>query len=311
MIVSWNTRDLLLQCLRSVQDPAVSEDLHVEIIVVDNASTDGSAEAVRTVPGVRVKALPHNLGYGRSNNMGMREASGRYLLILNPDTILLPSCLTKMMSFADGRPRAGIVSPRLLNEDGTVQEAAFHFPTLVMSVIDLFPLPRWVPGRIRAWVSRSGMNGRYLIEQVANEPYRIDHPLGACMLLRREAYMECGGFDPGIFMYSEEIDLALRYSKASWECWQVPGARVVHLGGRSTGQVPVAMQRELWRSRLYIYRKHRSRLASLALAFLLLVAQVMGLATITIKRLFGRITNAEASRRRRLARTLMQVALSR
>jgi GT2 family glycosyltransferase len=131
------------------------------------------------------------------------------------------------------------------------------------------------------------------------------------MLIRREAYLECGGFDPRIFMYSEEIDLALRYRRAGWQCWQVPAARVVHLGGRSTSQAPVAMQRELWRSRLYIYRKQRSRLAYSALALLLIFAQATRLAAVTIRRLVGVVSVDEAARQRRLAWTLLQVALSR
>jgi hypothetical protein len=302
-----------LQCLRSIQDPAVKENLLLELIVVDNASMDGSADAAKALGGVGVKVMPlrRNLGYGRANNLGLREAAGRYILILNADTILLPGCLGLLKEFAEREPQAGIVSPRLLNEDGTIQRSAFRFPTLVMAAIDLFPLPSWLPGRVRLWVEGSVANGRYLIEQIANEPYKIDHPLGACMLLRREAYLERGGFDPEIFMYSEEIDLALRYAKAGWECWQVPQAHVVHLGGRSTGQAPVAMQRELWRSRLYLYRKHRSRLATLALASLLLVAQVVSLLTVTVRRLVGRLTPIEAARRRRIARTLIKVALSR
>lgn len=311
VIVSWNTRDLLLQCLRSIQDPAVTEGVPIEVIVVDNASKDGSAEAARAITGVDVLPLRRNLGYGPANNIGLEKANGKYILILNADTILQPGCLRQMKEVADSKPRAGIVSPRLLNEDGTIQEAAFRFPTLAMAAIDLFPLPAWVPGRVRNKLATSVLNGRYTIEQLGNQPFKIDHALGACMLLRREAYQECGAFDSRIFMYSEEIDLALRYAKGGWECWQVPAARVVHLGGRSTSQAPVAMQRELWRSRLYLYDKHRSRAATLALAFLLFVAQVVALLTITIQRFLGRLTQDEAVRRRRLARSLIQVALSR
>ncbi|MEA2573153.1 MAG: hypothetical protein QOH93_451 [Chloroflexia bacterium] len=310
IIVSWNTRDLLLQCLSSAQDPQVVGALRLEIIVVDNASTDGSAEAACSMRGVQAIALKRNLGYGRANNIGLDRATGRYLLILNADTILLPGSLRTLKEFADRTPRAGIVSPRLLNEDGTVQESAFRFPILAMSAIDLFPLPAWVPGRIRSWLTSSTLNGRYELAHTANEPRQIDHPLGAGMLLRREAYLQCGGFDPKIFMYSEEIDLAIRYARAGWECWQVPQSRVVHLGGMSTSQVPLAMQRELWRSRIYIYRKHRSRAATVALIALLVVAQLARLVTASVKRLLRLISREEASKQRRLARTLIRVAFS-
>ncbi len=310
VIVSWNTRDLLVHCLESIRQPGVTEDLLLETLVVDNASTDGSALSAGSIPGVRVLALARNLGYGRANNLGLRQARGRYLLVLNPDTVLLPGCLASLVAFAERTPRAGIIAPRLLNEDYTIQESAFKFPSLLMAAIDLFPLPRWVPGRIRKAIATGRLNGRYAIEQRANKPYRIEHPLGACMLIRREAYAECGGFDPRIFMYSEEVDLAIRYASAGWECWQVPQATVVHLGGRSTCQVPAAMQRELWRSRLYIYRKHRSPLSYASLALLLVFAQVIKLLMIKLDVLLKRTTATEAARRQRLARALIRVALS-
>lgn len=309
--MSWNTRDLLLQCLRSIREPDVSENLQLEIIVVDNASSDGSAEAASTMEGVKkVVALPRNIGYGRANNVGMKLAVGRYILILNPDTILLPSSLGALRRFAVQYPRAGLVAPRLLNEDGTLQPNAFRFPTLLMAAIDLFPLPNWIPGRLRHWIVNGPINGRYLIEQIANKPFMVDHSLGASMLIRREAYEACGGFSERIFMYSEEIDLALRYARTGWQCWQVPEAKVVHLGGRSTIQAPVAMQRELWRSRLYIYRTYRSRAAYLLLALLLLLAQCSGLFMLLVRRLIGAVSAAEAAKQRRLAYTLIRVALA-
>jgi N-acetylglucosaminyl-diphospho-decaprenol L-rhamnosyltransferase len=131
------------------------------------------------------------------------------------------------------------------------------------------------------------------------------------MLIRREAYEECGGFDTKIFMYSEEIDLALRYGHRGWQCWQVPGAQVIHFGGRSTSQAPVAMQRELWRSRLYIYRKHHSVPRYAALSALLLLAQVVSMLAVSLKRFLGLIPAREAARQQRLAQALIKVALSR
>lgn len=311
IIVSWNVRELLVRCLQSLLSPEVSGRLNLEIIVVDNASHDGSAEVARSFAGVCVIENTHNLGYGRANNKGMAVARGRYLLILNPDTELLPGSLRTLLDFADSSARTGIVAPRLLNPDLTTQTSAFRFPTLTMAVLDLFPLPAPVPGKIRAKLYNSAINGRYVVEQLANQPFFIDHPLGACMLIRREAYEECGGFDPRIFMYSEEIDLAMRFAKAGWECRQVPAALVVHQGGASTKQLPARMMTALWRSRLYVYRKHRSRPALLALSFLLLLAQLVRSAAVLTSLLMGKISLNEARQRLKLARTLSRLAVSR
>jgi GT2 family glycosyltransferase len=159
-----------------------------------------------------------------------------------------------------------------------------------MAALDLFPLPRLVPGRVRRWLYTSRLNGRYPGEARAQEPYLIDHPLGACMLLNRRAYEDLGGFDPRLHMYSEEIDLAIRHRAAGWECWQVPAARVVHLGGQSTRQLPDKMFVELWRSRLYTYDKYYPRLASLAVRLMLSVSQLWAILTTFVSARRQRIT---------------------
>jgi GT2 family glycosyltransferase len=281
--------------------PEVSQGMDLEIIVVDNASTDGTVQALQSSPAT-VIANDTNVGYGRASNMGLRAAAGRYLLVLNPDTVLQGGSLASLIDFVTSHPRAGIVAPRLLNPDGSIQPAAFRFPTLLMAAIDLFPLPRLIPGRIRSWLYSSSLNGRYGEERSSTTPFRIDHPLGACLLLRCEAYQQCGGFDERIFMYSEEIDLAIRYARAGWECWQVPASRVVHFGGHSTRQRRGPMFVELWRSRLYIYAKYYPRLAQKALRTMLRFAMLgdlvagawYSLATPRSRRVSGRAHVAKA-----------------
>ena len=194
-----------------MQEGNATGKLRVEVIVVDNASHDGSADVAASFPGVQVVRCSRNMGYGRANNLGLSMALGRHLLILNPDTVPQPGSIERLVAFQRACPQAGIVSPRLLNPDGTVQAAAFRFPTLLMAAIDLFPLPQFVPGRVRHKLYTSRLNGRYPQEGEASAPFRIDHPLGACMLLSRDAYREVGGFDPAIFMYAEGIDLSMCY----------------------------------------------------------------------------------------------------
>ncbi len=311
VIVSWNVSKLLRRCLQALLSPPVSGRLRIEVIVVDNASRDTSTQVARSFPGVRLIEMKANLGYGRANNIGLKAAQGKHLLVLNPDTIPQPGCLETLVCFADSHPHAGIAAPRLLNADGTIQEAAFRFPTLAMAALDLFPLPRIVPGRIRARITRSRLNGRYSQERAADAPFKIDHPLGACMLLNRTAYEQVGGFNEDLFMYAEEIDLAMRYASAGWECWQVPAARVIHLGGQSTQQAPDRMFVELWRSRLYIYRKYYAPAAWLALSALLTVAQLRDLTVTWLASRRARISPLEARKRTRRARAVLRLVFHR
>jgi N-acetylglucosaminyl-diphospho-decaprenol L-rhamnosyltransferase len=309
VIVAWNVRDHLLRCLSALTSEDVRGNLDLEIIVVDNASSDGTGEALRDWP-VTVIANDTNLGFGRANNVGLRAGRGRHLLVLNPDTVPQAGSIPNLLRFAVMHRDAGIVAPRLLNPDGSVQPASFSFPTLAMAAMDLFPPPEFLPGRFRSWLVNSRLNGRHPAEGRRKKPFRIDHPLGACFLIRREAFEECGGFDESIFMYSEEIDLALRYAGAGWECWQVPAARVVHLGGQSTGQMPDNMFVELWRSRLYLYSKHYPQSHRAALELLLRAAMWRDVALASLKGLFGSRTDEE-NRKVQRARAVLKMLATR
>ncbi|MGA7732992.1 MAG: glycosyltransferase family 2 protein [Chloroflexia bacterium] len=309
VIVSWNVREDLLNCLHALFSPLVRDALSVEVIVVDNASHDGSAEAAAAFP-VTLIRNDENLGYGRANNMGLRIARGRHLMVLNPDTIPQHQSLRALVDFADSQRRVGIVAPRLLNADGSVQTAAFNFPTLPMALLDLFPPPTFLPGRLRLRVLNSRLNGRYPDEPERVHPFKIDHPLGAAFLLSREAYEQCGGFDESIFMYSEEIDLALRYASAGWECWQVPAASVIHLGGQSTRQVPDTMFVELWRSRLQIYHRYYSPPSRLLLRLLLGIAMLRDIGFARVATLRSH-SNMHTAGRMRRAKAVLRLALKR
>ena len=309
VIVSWNVREHLLNCLRSLCSPPVRDALSLEVIVVDNASRDGSADAASEFP-VTVISNGTNVGYGKANNAGLLVARGRYLMVLNPDTIPHSQALKRLVEFADRCPKAGIVAPRLLNHDGSVQSAAFKFPTLPMVLLDLFPLPAILPGRLRLRLLNSRVNGRYPDEGKRAHPFKIDHPLGAAFLLRREAYEQCGGFDDSIFMYSEEIDLALRYASSGWECWQVPKATILHLGGQSTRQIPDTMFVELWRSRLLIYDRYYTPLARLLLRLLLAIAMLREMGVAIMSRLFAG-AKLHASKRMRRASAVLRMTMRR
>lgn len=261
VIVSYNTRDILLGCLQSVfetleavmSEDAMSVDRRAisrgfEVIVVDNASADSSAPAVaRYFPEVRLIENEFNVGFSAANNQGMAIAQGRYLLLLNPDTIVYPGAVTELVRFLERFPRAGMATSKLLNPDGTLQHSAFRFPTLWMTFLDFFP----VHGRLLD----SRLNGRYRAVDY-RRAFEIDHPLGACMMVRREVVERVGGLSEEYFMYCEEIDWCFRIKRDGWRIYCVPSAEVVHLGGQSTRQIADRMYVELFRSRLLLHRKH-------------------------------------------------------
>jgi len=248
IIVSYNTRSLLADCLASVAAEPLPPD---EVIVVDNASADESAALVREqFPHVQVIANTENRGFAAACNQGLRLANGDFLCLLNPDTRLFPGALDALTNFLDAHPAVGVVGPTLLHADGTYQHAAFRFPTLPMALLDFFPLNHRL--------LNSRLNGRYSFS-LYEHPFAMDHPLGACLLVRREACAAVGLLDERFFMYCEEIDWCRRIKQAGWEIMHVPGARVVHHGGQSTQQAAGHMFVELHRSRFRLFAKHNSR----------------------------------------------------
>jgi len=242
LIASYNTRDLLLQAVASTLEPGV------ETIVVDNGSVDGSADAVaEQFPAIRLVRSDSNLGFAGGTNRAACEAGGRTLLLLNPDAALTPGALGLLVDVLASHPRAGAVGPALLYPDGRPQSAAFHFPGLNQVLLDLFPVPRLMESRF---------NGR--VQARVAQP--IDHPLGACMLIRRAAWEEVGPLDEGYFMYLEEVDWCRRARALGWQTWYEPAARVVHHAGAATSQQPEAMYAQLWRSRLRYYQRYHGPL---------------------------------------------------
>ena len=259
IIVSYNTRDLLSDCLESVFAGLERSCLEGAVWVVDNASRDGSAEMVRRkFPNVHLIALDENLGFAAGNNVALRRIDleslfpARHVLFLNPDTRVLDDALGTLVRFLDDTPGTGAVGARLVNGDGSFQHSAFAFPGLAQIFFDFFPLHH------RLLESR--LNGRYprqLYE--AGRPFEIDHPLGAALMVRAEVLSQVGGFDERFFMYCEEIDLCRRIRQAGCKLYCVPKAVIVHLVGQSTRQFRNEMFVALWKSRILMVQKHESR----------------------------------------------------
>ncbi len=258
IIVSWNVRDYLGPCLRSVYADLRLSGLHGQVWVVDNASTDGSVAFLRNVfPGVQVIANEKNVGFGAANNQGMQAAAEynpRYYFLLNPDTLLRPGALTHLVACLAERPNAGIAGARLVYGNGRFQHSAFHFPGLIQLAFDLFPMP--------ARLYETWLNGRYArrLYEPDRSPFSVDFPLGATMMVRAAVAEATNGFDESFHMYCEEIDWSWRVREAGWKIYTVPAAEVVHYGGESSRQIPAQSVVNLWRSRARLYRRHHGPL---------------------------------------------------
>ena len=257
IIVSWNVRNYLANCLRSVRAEERRSGLKVGTWVVDNASTDGSIDLVADLfPDVHLVINEHNPGFGAANNQGMKaaaEANPRYFLLLNPDTLVGKGALTHLVNCLDKRPKAGMAGPRLVYGDGRFQHSAFAFPGIKQLTFDLFPLP--------ARLYESWLNGRYARRNYRRngEPFQVDFALGASMLVRADVVEATGGFDESFHMYCEEIDWGWRIHHAGWEIYSVPQAEIVHYGGESTRQIPAQSIINLWESRARLYHRHYGR----------------------------------------------------
>jgi N-acetylglucosaminyl-diphospho-decaprenol L-rhamnosyltransferase len=254
VIVNWNVQELLAACLASVYASLEDTGIAFEVVVVDNASDDGSAAMVRErFPQARLLANADNRGYAGGSNEGLALTTGRHVLVLNPDTVVRGNALGALVRFMDETPAAGMAGPRLVYPDGRFQHSAFGFPTLAQLLLDFFPL--------HARLLESRLNGRYPRSwYAAGRPFPVDHPLGACMMVRREALERVGGMDESYFMYCEELDWAMRLKRAGWGVYCVPAAELVHHAGQSTRQVRAGMFVALWRSRFRFFARYYSAL---------------------------------------------------
>jgi len=256
IILSWNTKELLKRCLRSIYS-GYTIDTHrykVEIIVVDNGSTDGSVEMVKKVISdqrsvvsgkvtFRLIENQRNLGFGAGNNQGMKMAKGEYILLLNSDTVVKDEAPLKMAEFLAKNPKAGAVGCKLLNPDGSPQPSAGPFPNLWVSAIMLFA-EHWLGDLVRASF---------------NQTKEVDWVMGAALMARREVIKKAGLMDEGIFMYMDEVEWCYRIKKSGYKVMFYPGAEITHLGGGSskTGRKDPILN--IYRGLLYFYQKHYAR----------------------------------------------------
>jgi GT2 family glycosyltransferase len=291
VILSWNVRDLLRQCLQSVfssQPSALGDDKpttqhypwSTEVIVVDNASSDGSVEMVRAeFPEVRLIVNTINRGYAGGNNDGIAAATGRYVMILNPDTQVVGDALSTLVAHADLHPEAGVIGPQLLNPDGSVQPSRRRFPTLTTGLFE----STW----LQPVASRRVLRDYYMQDRSDSETQQVDWVIGACLLVRRDVIQQVGGLDEGFFMYSEELDWCRRIKQAGWKVMYLPDAKVIHHMGKSSDQVVAQRHIYFQTSKVRYFRKHHGPWAAGLVRIVLLALYLWQLMLEAVKGALG------------------------
>lgn len=247
-IVSWNVADDLRACLQSIR--AQDTPPTYEVIVADNASSDESVAMVREqFPEVELIVNDRNLGFAKATNQTLRAASGRYLMMLNPDTVLEPDCLAKLVAVADAHPEAGIVAPRLVYPDGSLQYSCRRFPTIAAAVYRNTVFGRLFPSARPA--------ADYIMQDCDHDTqHDVDWASGACLLIRREAYEQVGELDEGFVWGSEDVDYCFRMHREGWSVLYSPVTDVIHAVGRSTDQAVVPTIMRTHRGMYRLYSKH-------------------------------------------------------
>ena len=269
IIVNWNTKDLLCQCIDSLTQTLKKID--TEVFVVDNGSTDGSVAAVREkVSGVRLIENLVNLGFAKANNQAISLSSREYLLLLNPDTQVKDEAIERMLFFMDAHPEAGVVGAQLLNVDGSKQNSIANFPSLATELLNK-SLLRWLfpdkfPGK----------------ETDYPGPVEVDSVIGACMMVRRKALEQVGLLDEEYFLFLEETDWCYRMKKAGWKIYHVPGAEIYHHQGKSAEKEKKKAKIEYYRSRYHFFKKNRGSLQWLILRVGLMIKLCIELISMTV-----------------------------
>lgn len=279
IIVNWNVRELLRTCLLSIGRG--SGGLDAEIIVVDNASSDGSVDMLRQeFPSVRLIACDSNAGFSVGNNLGLAASRGELVLCLNPDTEIVGDALQSLAAYLGAYPDVGVVGPQLRYPDGTVQSTRRRFPTFVTALLESTILQQWFPRN--RWLTR------YYIEDVpAGITQDVDWLMGACFMLRRSIVSQLGALDEAFFMYSEELDWMRRIKFAGWRIVFLPEASVIHHAGKSSEQVVPLRHIRFQTSKIRYFQKHHGPPAAYALRGFLWLTYVFQLCEEAGKWLLG------------------------
>jgi GT2 family glycosyltransferase len=261
-IVNYNTKDLLRQCIKSIYEN--TKDVTFEIIVVDNASNDGSVEMLKKeFPNVKIIANKENLFFTRAHNQALRISNGRYLMILNSDTIILDSTFDKLVKFMDDNPQCGVCGPKLLNPDMSLQRSSDRLPTFLYALFEVLLLNT-------IWKNNPVKKHRIYAEWDRNTTKEVDSVGGSCMVVRKEVVERVGLLDQNFLAYWEEIDWCKRILEAGYKIYYVTEAQIVHYDSASWNRLgKEKKERIFFNSMLYYYKKHFGMLHYLILWLIL------------------------------------------
>lgn len=276
IIVSWNVCDLLRDCLASIH----ADDLDIQVIVVDSASSDDSVRMVREeFPHVTLLPQAENIGYTRGNNVGFEAATGRYHLLLNPDTVILGDTLQQMVTYMDDNPDVGIIGPHTLNTDGTHQSTRRRFPTPILAFFE----STWLQG-----LAPRKMLDRFNVRDIDDNAIAdVDWVQGSALMARQDVYAKIGGLDTNFVMFSEELDWCKRAKDAGWRVVYMGNVQIIHHGGASTQQVVARKHIYFQESKLRYFRKHHGALMAWILRLFLLASYLWQIGIEGIKSLLG------------------------
>ena len=286
IIVNWNVRVFLTECLKSIFSCPKGREF--EVIVIDNASEDGSIKMItQQFPQVRLILNKSNKGFAKANNQGLREMGGEFALLLNPDTIVREEAIDKMVEFMKENDDVGILGPKIINPDGSSQASAFSYPTLIDDIILGFRSNLLFTGKfISHYHSR--------LYHLPNHPFRVDWVSGACLMIRKKTIEDIGLLDERFFLFAEDLDWCLRAKNGGWKVIYFPRACIVHYGGQSTKK---NLQIKIWSfyfKRFYFAKKYRGRFS---MGFLKFVSFFELLAKIFIVKMKRRMDHHEKKNR--------------
>jgi GT2 family glycosyltransferase len=254
IVVTWNGKQYALECLTSLHEQESA--LPVEIIVVDNASTDGTPDAIREqFPNVLLVRNNANLGFAKANNIGMSRSRGKYVCLVNSDVVVPPGCLERMVGYLEKNSGIGVLGPKMISPDGSIGQSVMRLPTVWNTICCALGLHSILPA--------SRIFGGFLMEGYTYD--RIDEVevlTGWFWMLPRVALQQVGGLDEQFFMYGEDIDWCHRFIKAGWRVVFYPGAEALHYGAKSSAEAPTRFYVEMRRANLQYFRKHHGRVGS-------------------------------------------------